>query len=159
MSGLLRSLSEGVRAAHEADRRANPHHFAGGSEVLFAANVANLLGCEVDDLNKPPLSTIPRRSVGDQTLYLREQVIEFLRGLQGRVPVQPVAPCPRTKGRLRGRRSVKRQLERAIQVARSTGAETLEIGFRHDGSPVVRLISGQDNHDIASEIEVWASGR
>ncbi len=49
---LVDRLGASVRASYEADRRDNPHRFAGssdglGNEFLFVENVARMLGCGV----------------------------------------------------------------------------------------------------------------
>ena len=88
--GLLANLGQNVRAAYDADRRRNPHRFNTDPDVLFVENVAEILGCGVDHVRRISRADLPCQRVGNRVVYLREDVIAYLR--RRRAPT--VLPAP-----------------------------------------------------------------
>jgi len=63
----------------EAERRNHPYRFA-DKEVFFVSNVAQMLGCSVDQARRIPRNELPAyRGPGKWLLYFREDVIRYVR--------------------------------------------------------------------------------
>ena len=93
-ASLLDKLARSVRLAYDEDRRNNPHRFIEpGAEILFVENVAQLLGCGLDHVRRIPRNELPARREGARLLYLRADVIAYVRSSRDRsTAVQHVAP-------------------------------------------------------------------
>ena len=62
-----------------AERREHPFRFA-DKDVLYVQNVAQMLGCSVDQARRIPRNELPAyRGPGRWLLYLREDVIRYVR--------------------------------------------------------------------------------
>lgn len=96
--GLLANLCDGVRRLDEEDRRRHPYAFvAPDGDVLFVENVARLLGASLDTVRRIPRDQLPATRVGNRVIYLREDVVRYVRNRRDDgASVQPVAPLPRT---------------------------------------------------------------
>jgi helix-turn-helix protein len=77
--GLLSKLTERLIKADVELRRQYPYRFATG-DILFIENVAEMLGCSVDHVRRIPRSELAAsRGAGRRLLYLREDVIRYVR--------------------------------------------------------------------------------
>lgn len=94
---LLQRLSERLLDADVEFRRQHPYRFA-DKEILFVENVAGMLGCSVDHVRRISRSELPAsRGVGRRLLYLREDVIRYVRlhrDAQGNSYRRPEASAP-----------------------------------------------------------------
>lgn len=69
-----------LRANVNADRKKNPHRYVEATDnVLFAENVAQMLGCTVDHVRTIPPSDLPRHREGKWYLYHRDDVETYVR--------------------------------------------------------------------------------
>lgn len=83
MPGLMKSLEDNLLRHDEADRKKRPYAFVdAGAEILFIQNVARMLGCTVDQTRRIPSELLPaRQGPGKRRLYLKEDVIRYVRGM------------------------------------------------------------------------------
>ena len=92
---LLESLSRAVRAVYDEVRKKNPHRFVSGP-IIFAENVADMLGCSVDFVHRIPRNQLPGVRIGKPVVYLREDVENYARNrIRGDNTLQPVARASR----------------------------------------------------------------
>jgi hypothetical protein len=78
-------LCGATRAAYDRDRRENPDRFIGsddglGPNYLFVANVARMLGCNVDHVRRIPRDQLPVSRVGTRLIYSRRDVETYIAG-------------------------------------------------------------------------------
>lgn len=81
---LLDRLAQRTRDAYDADRRANPDRFTGsvdglGPNFMFAANVARMLGCNLDFVRRIPRHALPAHKAGQRLIYSRGDVEAYVR--------------------------------------------------------------------------------
>lgn len=78
--GLLASLARSVKRSHDNLRQAEPHRFVSSNDGhMFVENVAQMLGCSVDTVRRIPRSELPASKPGKRVLYLKEDVIDYIR--------------------------------------------------------------------------------
>jgi hypothetical protein len=83
MMGLLNNLANAVTAAHDRDRKDNPHRFTGapdglGPDLLFVENVARMLACNVDHVRRISRAELPASRVGNRLIYARADVEAYI---------------------------------------------------------------------------------
>ena len=80
---LLDRVSTATRAEYDADRRRHPERFTGspdglGPNFLYAANVARMLGCNIDFVRRIPRSELPASKVANRLIYARSDVERYI---------------------------------------------------------------------------------
>jgi len=92
-----------VKSGHVARslRRSQPYRFVDqASEVMFVENVAETLCTSVDFVRRIPRSKLPAAKIGLRVLYLRADVVSYIRAAIHDEPgVQRVAPSGRVRPR------------------------------------------------------------
>jgi hypothetical protein len=91
---LLSSISKSAIALDEEYRRGHPYRFA-DRDVFYVENVARMLGCSTDQARRIPRNQLPAYSgPGKRLMYLREDVLEYIRSRPVRSSGKGLRPPP-----------------------------------------------------------------